>query len=70
MLEMYKLSLERWGWRWRSSGPDTTSVPLTHFGCVLGATMNAVDLQARVCLLYLHQVESMFSQTWTVWMAS
>lgn len=50
MLATYAAKVERWGWRWRLSGPDSTSVLLTHFGSVLGATMNAFDLQASLCL--------------------
>ena len=47
MLAMFATKVERWGWRWRLSGPDNTSVLLTHFGSVLGAPMKALDLQAR-----------------------
>lgn len=50
MLATYAAKVEHWGWRWRLSGPDSTSVLLTHFGSVLDATMNAFDLQASSCL--------------------
>lgn len=45
MLATYAAKVERWGWRWRLCGPDSTSFLLTHFGSVLAATMNAFDLQ-------------------------
>lgn len=48
MVESYRLSLEHWGWRWKSCGSDASSLVLTHFGCVLDASMNAVDLQVGV----------------------
>ena len=54
MLATYAAKVERWGWRWRLSGPEKTSAVLTHFGCVLDATMNAVDLQACLTLLIKH----------------
>ncbi|KAL3149032.1 hypothetical protein ABBQ32_001879 [Trebouxia sp. C0010 RCD-2024] len=47
MLATFEAKVQRWGWRWRLSGADNTSVLLTHFGSVLGATMTALDLQAR-----------------------
>lgn len=48
MLASYASKVQRWGWRWRLSR-DNTTVLLTHFGSVLAATMNAVDLQASCC---------------------
>ncbi len=48
MLETYRASLEHWGWRWKACGPHAASVLLTHFGSVLGVSMNAVDLQVCV----------------------
>ena len=49
MLASYASKVQQWGWRWRLSGPDNTTVLLTHFGSVLAATMNAFDLQASFC---------------------
>lgn len=51
LLATYAAKVERWGWRWKLSGPDNTTVLLTHFGSVLAATMNAIDLQARLHLV-------------------
>ena len=49
MLTTYATKVQRWGWHWRASGPDNSTVLLTHLGSVLAATMNAFDLQASVC---------------------
>ena len=46
LLEMHKGKLEAWGWRWRFAGHDSILVVLTHFGCILNAAMNDLDLQA------------------------
>lgn len=56
MLDTYAAQVERWGWRWRLSGPDNTSALFTHLGCVLDATMNAIDLQACLSLLIKHKL--------------
>ena len=55
-LAMYASKVERWGWRWRQCDPQPMSTVLTHFGCVLEATMSAVDLQARLCSGMLKQL--------------
>ena len=54
MLTMYAAQVQRWGWRWKLSAADNASATLTHFGCLLDATMNAVDLQASCVILPIH----------------
>ena len=46
LLEAFKARLEHWGWRWRLAEDQSTAVVLTHFGCLLDATMSPIDLQA------------------------